>query len=257
MSLLNEIFREVETKASEHDQLVCEKILRELETIYQIPFVGFEDRMNVSMILSFFKLYGNMKFRDTVYELMEKNHVNKRAFLFRLISEIYPPDYFDETRVLTNCLDLEPKSDHYELKTSFGTLKLYRLTDKILNSSVKYVLQREDMHQRCHAVVEAFAPYFPNALITTSKLNMLFGGQQYHSYMVSEEGIMDFSRNTFFSGVCFDEVFDPEVVIQYKASELEERFRDYEKNYSELVNGFYPVLQLALKEEVEKNGKSI
>ncbi len=259
MSLLNQVFKEVEKNASEHDQLICEKILRELETIYQIPFVGFEDRTNVSMILSFFKLYGNMNFRDMVYALMEKNHLNKRSFLFRLTSEIYPPDFFDESRVLTNCLNLERKSDHYHLKTSFGTLKLYRLTDKILDQNIRYILQREDMHQKCHAVVAMFAPYFPNAIITTSKLNMLFGGKQYHSYMVSEDGsgVMDFSRNTFFSGNCFNEVFDPEVVIQYKASELEERFREFCIRNPELVNEFYPVLQLALKEEVEKSGKSI
>ncbi|MCI9233214.1 MAG: hypothetical protein HFH08_01300 [Bacilli bacterium] len=190
---------------------------------------------------------------------MEKYSLNKRAFLNHLISEIYPPDYLEHLRALPNCLALSQEPDHYRLKTSFGTLKLYRLTDMISFQNVQYVLQTEDMHGKCHTVVEAVAPYFPNALITTSKLGTLFGGTYYHSYMTLEDGsgVMDFSRNTFFKDTCFEDVFRPEVILQYKASELKERFLEFQRNNSDLVNGFYPVLQLALKEEVERNGKNI
>lgn len=259
MSLLNQIYKETETRAAEHDQVICERILRELETIFGIPFVGFMGRGNVSMLLSFFKLEGNLLFRDTAYELMERYGVNKRALLFRLTSEIYPPDDFDEARILTNCLPLIKHPNHYELKTSFGTLTLYRLTDRIQVENVKCVLQRQDMHGKCHNVVGAAAPFFKEDLITTCKLPLLFGGEQYHSYITCQDGsgIMDFSRNTFFSGSCFEDVFEPEVVVQYRAKELEARFKDFEKDNPELVNGFYPVLQLALKEEVGRNGKSI
>lgn len=35
MSLLNQIYDETETRAAEHDQVICERILRELETILE------------------------------------------------------------------------------------------------------------------------------------------------------------------------------------------------------------------------------
>ncbi len=259
MSLLNQIYEKNEIAFAEHDRMICETILRELEAIYQIPFVGFNGQPNVMMVLSFFRLPGNEKFRNTVFDLMEKHSLNRRSFLFRLISEIYPPDFLEHLRMLPNCLTLIQEKDHYRIETSFGTLRLYRLTDMISLQNVRYVLQREDMHQKCHAVIEGVAPYFPNDFITTSKLPLLFGGKHYHSYMVCEDGsgVMDFSRNTFFEGTCFEDVFKPGVITQYKASELDERFKKLEQDYPELPNGFYKVLQLALKEEVDVYGKSI
>lgn len=259
MESLNRVFDTIEGNSRRKTELVGNLLLQELEEIYKIPFMT-QMNSSVAQIISLLNGRENNQIKETVIKLLEKYNVNKRGLLLRLTNDFYGPEFWSENHqidtfaTLPYCIELKKDNHHYQIQTEFGLLDLFRLSDYTNSEEVRYALQREDFHKKCHGVVEMFKEEYKNAFITTSKMKNLFVGDYYHSYfeLPNHRGVADISCNTFYKGTCFEEVFKPKIVEQYPASELNNRFHDFVKEAPDLENEYYKVLQLVLYSEMKR-----
>lgn len=252
---LVQLVEETETVTIKNTEIKCQRILYELQNITGVRIPIIKGMTNKNMII--FLLYDSkFPWKTILVSLLEKHQVNERALLLEISVRFYPPSQElkflikKEASMLPYFQKLEEQNNHYWIQTKYGKLEMYRLVDWIKNEKVKVQLQNKNFTSLCHEAVQNFSTYMKEDYITTSEMKDLFGGIYYHSYYTLEngEGMVDLARNIFYPTDCFDEIFKPKILLQYKAKELKERYLEYLKNANE-EQIMYPVLTLALNEK--------
>lgn len=248
---LLQLVEETEVVSIKNTEIKCQKILYELQntTKFQIPIIkGMSFRHMILCLL----YDSNFPLKSILVSLLQKYKVNERHLLLALSVMLYPPDLLlqKEFSALPYCKELEEQNNHYHIQTKYGMLEMYRLVDWIKNKKIKVQLQNKNFSGLCHEAAQTFSSYMEEDYITTSEMECLFGGVYYHSYYTLEsgEGMVDFANNIFYPRDCFDEIFKPKILLQYKAKELKERYLEYLKSSNEEPI-MYPVLTLALNEK--------
>lgn len=258
MDILTRTFHDIEEKTIKKTEQISKIILDELERIYRIPFVSSKDVICSNLLFLLLLSPEFSMIRDVVIELLEKYHFNKRLLFLQIVSLLCQNDVTEDVRKvrreciqnLPYCLGIENQNNYYKIKTEFGILEFYMLSSIVQNPNLKYQLQKNYLGS-CHQAVELFQNYFREDFITTSKFEYWFGGEFYHSYytLQNKEGIVDISKNIFYPGDSFNEIFNPNKVLEYPTKELKRRFLEFQKEVPEIVNDYDKVLQLALWEE--------
>lgn len=257
---LLKIFEETELKSSDHNEKISATVLNELEKITKIPIwknipVG---SISYTGILCHILLYPNAKeIQEILLFLLEKYHFNERSLLYLLLnycnSQQLSPKVVEKAiqtfETLPYCLKLEGNRSHMKIETHFGTIEMLPYSNLLPNSDLKYQLTHHNFQGRCHEAVQLFSPYFQKSLITTSEMPDVFGGYFYHSYYVLNHnaGTVDITRNLFYPNHSFEQVYAPQVLLEYPSQELEKRFLQFMEQ--EEVENIYPVIQLALHQK--------
>lgn len=252
---LLQLMEETEIVSIKNAEIKSQEILYELKNMtgFQVPIIKGMSARNMIICL----LYdSNFPLKPVLVSLLQKYHVNERDLLLELSVRLYPPSsqlksaIKKEFSTLPYCMGLEEQNNHYRIQTKYGILEMYRLVDWIKNKKIKIQLQNKNFSRLCHEAAQTFSPYMKEDYITTSEMQGLFGGVYYHSYYTLEngDGMVDLARCIFYPGDCFDEIFKPKILLQYKAKELKERYLEYLKNSNE-EQIMYPVLTLALHEK--------
>lgn len=252
---VQEVFDETEGKSRRKMQSICNSILNEFEQIIKLKVGDYEKENCVSFLLTILLGTTNQTVQDILFSLFQKYCVNERT-LFMILSNYFCktknlPNYVDKNFChLPFCFNFTRSKKYYRIETSFGTLTMYCL-DEIMHSKIKYYLRREAFENQCHNSVELLKDLMPEALITTSEFRDLFDGTFFHSYytLPNKEGVFDFANNIFYLGHCMEDIFKPNILLQYPSIEFEDRFCEYKKQNISIHMS--PVLQLALYEKTK------
>jgi len=254
-SLCN-IIEETERESIKHTELISKMILKELEKTIGFSFENSKIISPTTFMISLL-LDSSFPCRFLLIKLLEKYHVNERDLLLYLTISLYSviPGTGLEKKQIASLLSLPyiesicSKGNHYIVKSKYGTIEMFALEDWLNDHKICFAPKR--FNGFCHYAVEVLAPLLPDEYITTSEFKNLFGGVYYHSYYTLKDGgIVDPSRNLFYPGTCFEEVFKPKVVVQYPASELQERYQKLKKSMDQkdLVT-LDPVCALAMDQK--------
>ena len=135
------------------------------------------------------------------------------------------------------------------MKTKYGTIEMYCLEEWLTKNKIDF--QPIKFRNDCHHAVAKLASNLQEDYITTSEFASLFGGFYYHSYytLKNGDGVVDPSRNIFYSENCYQEVFKPNVLLQYPAKEFYSRYQAYLRQELQEDKGLDAVIALALNQK--------
>jgi hypothetical protein len=254
-SLCN-IMEETEKSSIERAEAISRLILKKLEKMIGLSLEMDKEINSITFMISLL-VDSSFPYQFQLRKLLEKHQVNERNLLLYLTMSLYSviPGSNSEKQQIASLLSLPyiesilSKGNHYIVKSKYGTIEMFALEDWLNDHRICFAPKR--FNGFCHYAVEALAPLLPDEYITTSEFKNLFGGVYYHSYYTLKDGgIVDPSRNLFYPGTCFEEVFKPKVVVQYPASELQERYQKLKKSMDQkdLVT-LDPVCALAMDQK--------
>lgn len=253
---LYEIFNDTEKKSIAHTEEISRIILTELEKKMGVSFGIDKEETPILLLVS---LLTNLEFsyQTILLYLLEKYGVEERTLLLLLTTNLYrmPTPSILKLRQMAKLLllpyidDLSSNGNNYQIHTPYGTIEMNLAEDWFKEHHIDFEPQKFD--GECHYAVEQMAPLLPDCYITTSEFPNLFGGIYYHSYYTLKEGgVVDPSRNIFYSGTCFMDVFKPKVLLEYPASELQERLKKYQEYAQKIdLENLDPVCALALEQK--------
>ena len=95
----------------------------------------------------------------------------------------------------------------YELETSLGVIKVTPLTRYNKDGKIMHFALTKETHGYCHMAAEEFIRENPKYTAITSLVNNQFGERQYHSYIETPDGYVDFANNAHFSKADFARLF--------------------------------------------------
>ncbi len=253
---LFDIIVETEKKSIKHTEFISEIILTELELKMGVSF-GIDKKSSPTTFMISLLIDSSFSHRFLLRELLEKYHVNERDLLLYLTTSLYSviPGTNNERKQISGLLSLpyiesiSSEKNHYVVKTKYGTLEMFALEDWLNTHKICFAPKR--FNGFCHYAVEVLAPQLPDEYITTSEFTNLFGGVYYHSYYTLKDGgVVDPARNLFYPGTCFEDVFQPNILLQYPAKELITRYQELEKNASKKdLDILDPVCALAIEQK--------
>lgn len=133
----------------------------------------------------------------------------------------------------------------------FKFLKLLNTTDEILK-----------FRNYCHGICYDYFKIHKDsdACIVTVFEKDLFNRKQYHSFIVENNVVLDYSRNIIMNYDKYKELFLPEVIMYLKGKEVLKNIEELEKNDSDFneLKKWCPVLKYALHKYLnDKNNKKI
>lgn len=253
---LCDIIEETERESIKHTELISGIILTELEKAVGFSF-GDSKRISPTTFMISLLVRPDFPCRFLLMELLEKHHVNERDLLLYLTTSLYsvmPGTNLEQKQIigllsLPYIENISSKGNHYVVKSKYGTVEMYALEDWLNDHKICFAPKR--FNGFCHYAVEALAPLLPDEYITTSEFTNLFGGVYYHSYYTLKDGgIVDPARNLFYPGTCFEEVFKPNILLQYPAKEFTTRYQELEKSMDEKdLSILDPVCALAMAQK--------
>lgn len=253
---LCDILKETETKSIAHTEFISNIILTELEKEMNCSFGINKKRCPTTFMISLLA-DSSFPYRFLLMKLLEKYHVNERDLLIYLTTSLYSvmPGTNLERKQIVDLLSLpyiesiSSEGNHYIVKTKYGTIEMYALEDWLNAHKICFASKR--FNGFCHYAAEVLAPLLPEDYITTSEFTNLFGGVYYHSYYTLKEGgIVDPARNIFYPGTCFEDVFKPNILLQYPAKELLERYHELQKRMDKTDSAILdPVCALAIDQK--------
>lgn len=253
---LYDILNETEKASIKHTEFISTIILTELE---QTMHFSFEHRKIITPTAFMVSLLTDVNFscRFLLIQLLEKYHVNERDLLLYLTTNLYSltPGTIEEKNHIATLLSLpyietiSSEKNCYIIRTKYGTIEMQVLEDWLKKHKICF--EPKKFNGFCHYAVESLAPLLPDDYITTSEFSNLFGGIYYHSYYTLKNGgVIDPARNLFYPGTCFEEIFKPNVLLQYPASELQERYQNYLKTATQKdLNLLDSVCALAMEQK--------
>lgn len=220
MKTFEEVLNETERKAKIQNEVMCKKIIRELEQNYKVHFPVSEYKITYSVFLQIILFTPDyMQYRDTLIELLEKYNPNMRNIVFRFLGIVNQELMLDSERRITEnafktlpyCKKFEKLEYGYYIETIDGALEAYRLSKNIYWPSLYENLYNDVYANSCHQAVDWCRYYFPDTEIVTSELPIIFGEIMYHSYFKDESTgeIIDIATNTLYKNNTFDTFYKP------------------------------------------------
>lgn len=257
MKTFEEICNETEEQSKINNELICKKIITELEKIYHIKFPVFQYNITYSIFLQILLFSPDyMEYRDTLLGLLEKYNPNMRNIVFRFLGIVNQELMLDSERRITEnafktlpyCKKFEKLEYGYYIETSDGALEAYRLSKNIYWPSLYENLYNGAYANSCHQAVDWCRYYFPNTEIVTSELPIIFGEIMYHSYFKDESTgeIIDIATNTLYKNNTFDTFYKPKELQRIPSVMLDE----YIKTLPKEDNNHCEVLRLALQNKM-------
>lgn len=220
MKTFEEVLNETERKAKNQNEVMCKKIIRELEQTYKVHFPVSEYKITYSVFLQIILFTPDyMQYRDTLIELLEKYNPNLKNLVFRFLSIVNQEAMPDSERRITEnafktlpyCKKFEKLEYGYYIETIDGIVEAYRLSKNIYWPSLYEHLSKNVCAKHCHQAVDWCRYYFPDTEIVTSELPIIFGEIMYHSYFKDESTgeIIDIATNTLYKNNTFDTFYQP------------------------------------------------
>jgi len=263
---IKKIIEETEVSCIEKTELISKKIIRELEFIfgfefvYDVPLVCNNLFMNLvynsktyyfDLIIDILLKHPNLDCRKVLINLLKDYGLNVKSILFHFLSLISQNDISDKDDFinLISKLPYFKKLDYddtkIKVKTRYGQITLFRYDLLTNNLELINSIKTKRFVNDCHSAVLHLKQHFKDDYIITSEIPWMFGGYIYHSYFLTENGVVDIANNAFYLEEEFYRIFNPKEILRIKTSDLDERYLDY------LDSEVVPILSFALH---NKNG---
>ena len=270
MEKIKKVIEETQTKNVLRQELMCKKIVETIEKKYNIRFKRELNNGNflnyLNIITTILLIDDYIKYKKDLINLLSEYNVNEKGLLLHLLGVInqirygYPTKQSLEARErLVHSFSQIP---YYEINslnekmlsisTKFGTIKVYKYDDYVKNANIKMIMKNVYFSNYCHSNVEYMRSFYKEDNIVTSEIPLLFEGEMYHSYFKTFEGVVDITNNMFFEKNCFDNVFNPNELLNIKTSRLTKEYNELLKKEN-LKNdeNIAPVLVLAINNKIK------
>ncbi|MBE6149829.1 MAG: hypothetical protein E7170_03820 [Firmicutes bacterium] len=275
MDKIKKVLEETQTKNVENQELICKKIIEEIEKKHNIRFKKGLYNGNIlnylNIITTILLIDDYRKYKKDLINLLNEYNINEKGLLLHLLGVInqirygYPIKQSLEARErFIRAFSQIPYYDicaineqMIEVDTKYGKLKVYKYDDFVKNNNIKIIMQNVYLSNYCHSNVEYMKSFYKEDKIITSEIPLLFAGDMYHSYFKTFEGVVDITNNMFFEKNCFDNVIEPKELLNIKTSKLTKEYNELIKK--ENINNeenIAPVLVLAINNKIKNIRKN-
>lgn len=193
------------------------------------------------------------------YELLEKYHYKLGTdyiSMLRLAGNNTEYELKDVVKqFLTRAPYIEDVSDCKGKITihsgQLGNITFYSTAKYFQNDYlIRYLLENFPTENECHNISWKLTKVLPGSILITSLIPMPFEGTCYHTTVRNQDGmIVDAANGVVLEEECYHQMFQDEVIVETKASDLERRLCET----SLMESRSYPsALVLALHEQKKK-----
>lgn len=257
----------IETQVNDKfkNEEICKMVINDLEKIIGIKFnldLPNGDKLTyMNVIVTVLMVPSYFQYKEPLLELLQYYNINERGLLLHLLGVINQIKigisdeqmYFKRFQFLNSFMRLPyfksiMADDRFmEFDTKYGHIQVFSYDKIVKNKEVYKIIKTTSLAQKCHGVVERFKGYYKDHYIVTSEIPFFFGGNMYHSYFETKDGIIDLTNNTFYPDECFNKIFEPKELLKIKSSEFDSEYAKFIKQESVIDDGsFAPVLAMAL-----------
>ena len=141
------------------------------------------------------------------------------------------------------------KPNNYILDTSAGRITVMPL-QFAKDSIISEFASKYQCMALCHEATYEFIKQNPSYQGITSLIENQFGERQYHSYVLGNEGYIDFANNVLWNPAEFDVLMQPEELNTVTGNEIEVRL--CELGNDDLPDNYSKILRLAVSEQLKK-----
>lgn len=270
MEKIKKVLEETQTKNVLRQELICKKIVETIERKYNISFKRQLYNGNIlnylNVITTILLIDDYRKYKKDLINLLNEYKINEKGLLLHLLGVInqirygYPTKQSLEARErFIRTLSQIPYYDicaanekMIEVDTKYGKLKVYKYDDFVKNPNIKMIMKNVYLSNYCHSNVEYMRSFYKEENIVTSEIPLLFGGDMYHSYFKTFEGIVDITNNMFYDKDCFDNVIKPNELLNIKCTNMMKEYnRLVKKENLKNEENVAPVLVLAINNKIK------
>lgn len=227
-----------ETKTTEKDNEFAKKVLIEYMKNHKLPqtITGnyIEDLLYIYFLL---KSNGDVKSLENIMEKYQFNYSMSihNAIYYLLGQEV---DLMGETfdpLLWPGIEKIESIGETYTLKTSLGEIKVSKASELLKNTKSKYIFNKPLMglcHERSY---EFLRENQDNYYAVLSYMPNFFQGGHYHSYIESNDSIIDIAANSYYqlkedSNI----VLNGKIINKLGYKEIERKHKQLEQTIKEL-----------------------